>query len=94
MVSVFWLPSMPTLRAIVCVLCVIVWFLRLGRVVLRTVPCGCAFLVFRACCPCKGSGDGSCGRRALAPVGLVVSGGLTLRRPLRLAGNPAKCLRW
>jgi hypothetical protein len=72
----------------------IVWFLRLGRVVLRTVPCGCAFLVFRACCPCKGSGDGSCGRRAFAPVGLVVSGGLTLRRPLRLAGNPAKCLRW
>ena len=61
---------------------------------MRTVPSGCAFLVFRAWYPCKGSGDGSCGRRALAPVGLVVSGGLTLRRPLRLAGNPAKGLRW
>jgi hypothetical protein len=43
--------------------------------------------------PSRRSGYGSCGRRAYAPDGLVVLGGLTLRRPLHLAGFPAKCLR-
>jgi len=41
-------------------------------------------LVFRACCPCKGSGYGSCGRRAFAPDAPT---------PVALGGEPRQVQR-